>query len=759
MRHARTIARGVSVLLAVGALTWLWSGTDGGHVAEHGRYESALRDLRRADRTLNQDVLRARVQLLNTYDPLVATRGRIEAAQRELTVTPAFLLEGERAPFVGVVDDYAGTIDRKQQLVESFKSRNSVLKNSLRYLPTIATEVAETADRVDARSTLGTEVRALLAHVLIYNLTSDESLAASIAVEADHIGSQRGRLPAAAAHDLDLLLVHVRTIVRAKPEVDALVADILSSPVVAGEEAVARTFLASYERAEERAERFQAALYAACMALAGLVAFAFHRLRRALRALREGNRTLERKVRERTASLDTRNDAMRLVLDNVEQGLVTADRTGRLCEERSPAVDRWMPGADQRPFLWDRLAAIDPRAAAWVCLGWEDLFLDELPFEVVVDQLPKRLSDGSRHFGLELRPIRDGERIDGILVVLTDVTDRVERERAEGESRDLLAAIGGILADRTAFLAFLAEADAIVARLHPGAPRARVRRDVHTLKGNAGLFGLDALVAACHALETRLEEGETDLVAGDLPQVWQTFVGRLQPLLGGPEDGRVELSAADYDALVASVADGHARPAILRAMERLRHEPAERRLAHFAQQALGQAARQGKPALEVRVESGDVRLDRERFAGFWSSFVHVLRNAVDHGVEDSREERLACGKDATAIIHLRALEDDDGVVIEVQDDGRGIRWDRVGARASRMGLPVATHEDLVAALFTDGLSTKDVVTEVSGRGVGAGVVLHAAQALGGSLEIQSEAGRGTTLRFRIPHPPRAIAAR
>jgi two-component system chemotaxis sensor kinase CheA len=765
LSRGRALAAGGATLLAVSALTWLWGGAANVLEADHGRYESALPQLRHLDRTLNQDVLRCRDQLLNTYDPLVATRGRIRAAEGELAVPPVFLAEADRVRLAAVVATYTHAADEKQKLVERFKSGNAVLENSRRYLPTLAGQVADAADRERPGSGLGAEIHTLLNHVLVYDLTSDESLAPSNAAEAEQLRSRRGELSGETAHQLDLFVNHAQTILRTKREVDGLVRDILAAPVVAGEEAVEHTYRAAYERAEARAQRFAAALYAACVALAGLVGFAFHRLRRALAALRQANATLEQKVEERTASLDRRNGAIRLVLDNVDQGLVTADRTGRLAEERSPALDRWVSpaGVGPQPFLWDWVGAIDPRAAAWFRLGWEDLLSEELPYEVVVDQLPKRLTDGTRHLGLELRPIRGGERIEGILVVVTDITDRVERERADAEGQDLLAAVEHILADRASFLEFMDEAEAIVKRLLAGrAPRAEAFRNVHTLKGNAGLFGLETLAAGCHVIETRLAAGESDLSDADLEQlrsVWQTFFGRIRRILGWATDGRVELSVTEYESLLERVAAGSPRPELLSMLERLHHEPAERRLGQFAQQVARQGALLGKPPLDVVVEANGVRFDRQRFAGFWAGFVHVLRNAVDHGIETSAQERIAAGKPPNATIHLTAAEDEDGIVIEVRDDGRGVSWERVAARATEMGLPACTRADLVAALFADGLSTKDEVSALSGRGVGMGVVLQAVRALGGSLDVESEPGRGTTARFRVPHSIRAIAAR
>jgi two-component system chemotaxis sensor kinase CheA len=147
-----------------------------------------------------------------------------------------------------------------------------------------------------------------------------------------------------------------------------------------------------------------------------------------------------------------------------------------------------------------------------------------------------------------------------------------------------------------------------------------------------------------------------------------------------------------------------------------------------------------------------VRLDHDRWAPFWGAFVHVVRNAVDHGLEDP-ETRAAIGK-AIPRIGLRTYEIVEGaagqLILEISDDGRGIRWEAVAAKAAKVGLPHATRDDLAAALFAEGLSTRDAVTETSGRGVGLGAVREACAALGGRIEVESTSGVGTTFRFRFP---------
>src|SRR6185503_5626386 len=169
----------------------------------------------------------------------------------------------------------------------------------------------------------------------------------------------------------------------------------------------------------------------------------------------------------------------------------------------------------------------------------------------------------------------------------------------------------------------------------------------------------------------------------------------------------------------------------------------------MAEQGRNLAARLHKAPLELELDHNDVRLDPERFSPLWAAFVHAVRNAIDHGLETPAERQQA-GKAEPARIALSSRADGTAVIIEIADNGRGIDWARVRDRARAAGLLYSSTADLEAALFADGVSTKDDVTEVSGRGVGLAALRQVCQMLGGSIAIHSDLGRGTRLTIRVP---------
>ena len=154
-------------------------------------------------------------------------------------------------------------------------------------------------------------------------------------------------------------------------------------------------------------------------------------------------------------------------------------------------------------------------------------------------------------------------------------------------------------------------------------------------------------------------------------------------------------------------------------------------------------------------EGAETELDRTLLDGIRDPLIHIIRNSVDHGIE-LPAERLAKGKPENGKVLLRAIHENGMVVIEIADDGGGIKFDAVRQKA--VDKKLVSFEDakklsdmqLLEFIFLPGFSTNQVVTNLSGRGVGMDVVKNNISAIGGSIEIDSHRGKGTNIRLKIP---------
>ncbi|RKH62639.1 chemotaxis protein CheA, partial [Corallococcus interemptor] len=164
-------------------------------------------------------------------------------------------------------------------------------------------------------------------------------------------------------------------------------------------------------------------------------------------------------------------------------------------------------------------------------------------------------------------------------------------------------------------------------------------------------------------------------------------------------------------------------------------------------------ARSQQKLAQLELEGEDATLDTAVLDALRDPLLHLLRNALDHGLE-TPDERRAAGKDPRGRLRLRAYHDAGSVVVELSDDGRGIQRERVRERARQRGLVAAPErlrdDELLRLVFEPGFSTATEVTELSGRGVGMDVVRRDIEALRGSVAIQSQEGQGTTLTLRLP---------
>ena len=166
------------------------------------------------------------------------------------------------------------------------------------------------------------------------------------------------------------------------------------------------------------------------------------------------------------------------------------------------------------------------------------------------------------------------------------------------------------------------------------------------------------------------------------------------------------------------------------------------------------SAELGKQVL-VDVEGGDVELDREMIEMIRDPLTHIIRNAVDHGIEKPAE-RLKAGKREIGILYVSARQSGNQILIDIQDDGRGIDGKKLVAKALDVGLlekeeasKLSPREQL-ALIFEAGLSTAKEVTSISGRGVGMDVVRSNIERIGGIVEVDSKLGEGTRMTLRVP---------
>lgn len=462
---------------------------------------------------------------------------------------------------------------------------------------------------------------------------------------------------------------------------------------------------------------------------------------------------LERIVARRTRALHDRNHDMAIILDNVSQGLLTVSTDGHLGGEQSRAMTRWFGTPSATEPFWSYVAGHDPDLEAWIQLCFQQLHDGVLPQPAAIGQLPTRIDREGRSFRIEYRPF--GYPAVGLLVVFSDITTLLESERTERAQRDLISLVERAYRDQACFTEWLQELDDLVdaclsLRSDEHGALEELRRNLHTIKGNASLFRVLSLAELCHELETQIEERQAfppDSSLQALGTLWSSLHGRLDDLLGLSRGKTLMVDWSEYQAVLTQIVPPE--PPWVLPIRRWGQVPTKSYLSRFAEQAQQLALRLGKGELEIELRDHGVHLDTGQFAPVWAALVHAVRNAVDHGLE-TPQQREQAGKPAQGALRLSTELVDTELRISISDDGRGIDWDKVAARARELGLATGTQDDLEQALFSPGVSTAQVVSTISGRGVGMAALQSAVRDAGGSLELHSVFGRGTTLTCRLP---------
>jgi two-component sensor histidine kinase len=461
-------------------------------------------------------------------------------------------------------------------------------------------------------------------------------------------------------------------------------------------------------------------------------------------------------IESREQQIRARNRDMLRILDNADDAFITVSRAGVMSDERSKILERWFGPAEGSSFL-DYFSRICPGNEELMQLSWEALHDDFLPVEVILDQFPSEFARDGRHFQLRYRAVAGTDvPFESLLVVIHDATEAVKRDLAERREIEMLAIFRQVMADADGWSEFFDNGSRMVSNLSHAdeLDDVTVRRLLHTLKGNCAVMGLESMARLLHDVEDRFNDAPGLLRADDvqtLTQRWDEL--RALSLRLGASTGRsrnVTISLEEHEELLIALGRQPRLSALTQRVTSWRHEPVNLRLERIRKQFEELSRRLGKGEPTVVVEPSTLRLPAEAFAEFWTVLTHVVRNSVDHGFQ-TPQERTAAGKSARNEVRLRAFaHQDKGLVVSISDDGRGIDWEKVAQKAAAAGLARATRLDLEQALYAPSISTRDQVSETSGRGIGLGAVRDVVTSLGGKIELESADGGGTTFRFVLP---------
>jgi HPt (histidine-containing phosphotransfer) domain-containing protein len=472
---------------------------------------------------------------------------------------------------------------------------------------------------------------------------------------------------------------------------------------------------------------------------------AFDQAEQAEKEVRFLNEGLERIVKERT-------DQVNIILRNVSSGFLLIDRQGILQPGFTDSCHKLIgvnltPGARLSDML-----PLDKQTKAMLRETIIQVFDDCLPTEVSLAQIPYPLPISGRMLGISGAALRDDTgRLWAILFTITDVTRLQEAEKKIAYNEMLI----GILREQVAFKVFLEDFRkeiqlalvALQANNQGGA-----RNLLHTMKGNLGIFGMRQLAEFIHEIEGRELVTVADI--NELSQKMESLLDENKGLLGlDKKDLTFEVRLEDYNEIMGWASrnlDARHYQELTRLLKRSCQKPIRTYIGPL-QSTIEMLGNKLDKCVECEITGADMHVD-ESFAPVLRNLIHLIRNSVDHGIEPP-EARGA--KSRTGKIMLAFTQTDKELEIRVEDDGRGLNAEAIKDKAKKLGLITGDGRDLTEdevhrLIFSQGFSTADEVSDISGRGVGMSAILEAVEDLSGTLQINSKKGLGLQVIIRIP---------
>ncbi|MES2826335.1 MAG: two-component regulator propeller domain-containing protein [Pseudomonadota bacterium] len=513
----------------------------------------------------------------------------------------------------------------------------------------------------------------------------------------------------------------------------------------------------------------------------GLLGGFVYSQRRKRQFVEEQNKLLEIKVSERTAEVIEKSKDIEAMLSNIPQGLFTVQPNGTIHPEYSQFLEvifatANIAGRKVSEFLFahadigsDTLDSV--RTAIFTIVG-EDKINFEFNQYLLPNEYEIEISDKKKTLSLDWNPILVEDIITKLMVSVRDVTQLRQMEHAAREQKrqlDIVSQLLNLSAEK--YLAFEESTNRYVqenrkaiqsAAHHDPDTIALLFRNMHTVKGNCRTFGFSYLSNTVHEVESTYSAlksveniapwepekllSELELVAKALVEyghVYRAVLGRSRS--GTEERGRFRMPK-DVVNKIRNYVVNRTVDEFDTYVSRLNGITLEQNLADIIASLASIAAQLGKRTPVVELMANNILIKDSAQELVRNVFSHVLRNAVDHGIETT-EERIAAGKNESGAIAIATNVNQKTLMISVQDDGRGLNMQSLFNKGIQLGKwnehDTPATAEIAALIFASGVSTKAMVSHISGRGVGLDAVKQFLQEQGGDA-------------FLILHPEKSV---
>lgn len=485
--------------------------------------------------------------------------------------------------------------------------------------------------------------------------------------------------------------------------------------------------------------------------------------------LKKAHDHLEELVEQRTLQLKSANLTLKAIIDSLGQGFLTFDRSGQCGDIFTKACEVLLEANPSGKSIKEVLK-IQPEKDREFSMWSSTVFDELLPFDDMKGLGPDQYSHSQdRSVFLEYFPIRDeGQKIEKVVLVATDKTDEIEARKKLAEEHQFVEMVLKFVKSKKKFLEFLKTIPGTLEsslRMNLSDPEMEKEafRTLHTLEGESGTFSLHGIRMASKGPQKVLQEKKGDwkkefVQAVQLvEQKYQFTLNQIQEAFGPVLSENADLIEISKDALskIGEKIKGlpKADGVYAEIVALLSHRTIESALVHYDGLVQSVCEKLGKKALPIKFVGADQPLPIDDLKPLFSSFVHLFRNSLDHGIE-SPEDRAFSGKPEQGLLTIQCEVDDARLKLRISDDGRGISAETIRKKLQEkypdQDFSKQSNEDVIQGIFLPGFSSRDAVTEFSGRGVGMDAVREEVERLGGAIRVYSNEGQGTEFVMEVP---------
>lgn len=495
-------------------------------------------------------------------------------------------------------------------------------------------------------------------------------------------------------------------------------------------------------------------------------------LEKAKLELQKYSENLEKMVNERTKEIQELNHTMKALLDSLSEGFFIFNQQGMCLNISSKACQQTIEKIPNGLSIYEVLNI--PKDQIEKFNKWtQTLFMEMLPFEDLAPLGPSSYTHSqNKEIRLNYYPLRSNSgSIEAVVTVATDITKLIEAEHEILFEKNKAKMIVNLVQNKKSVQTFVKDTQNLINQLKSELKTTNpnyidVFRYLHTIKGGSAMFSISSMVESSHNAEEvnqQLINSSSPVLLEKLHQYvhsiessYSVFLNEVTQILGDQalnNEKLLELPMSDFSKMLSQASQKNtAQQACDYLYNHVLLEPIGHHFQIYQKVLEVAATETSKQILPLELKDAHILIFPKPYEDLFKVLIHAFRNSVDHGIEKP-DARIDAGKNEFGKISVSFKKSADQILISIQDDGQGIDPQRIREKLQEKGISLEgeTDQQVIQHIFDPLFSTRNQISEISGRGIGMDAIQAEVKKLKGQVWVQSTPGQGTQIHIQIPY--------